>query len=210
MHKMRDKVVAQFPIVLLTLVSIIQALALELMWGKITAADYLWQFSLDTIVTWGMISATLMGILQLWITYSTLVIGFTWRPDISDSILPFVIGLLEFLMINLIDATVNPFWFYVLALLFVITNWVVHTTLRRARRELENEAFFRNRAPATWWDFRGAMVTIVLFVLFGMSITVFNSLTWLALLGIATANVVLVVQMSISSRLWNAMMEVEE
>lgn len=207
---MRNKVLSQFPLVLLTLISIIQALALELMWTKIISADYLGDFSLSTLVTWGMISVTLMGILQLWITYSTLVIGFTWRPGISDSIIPFVIGIQEFLMIDLISESFNVLWLYVLASLFIVGNWVAHTTFKRARLEPENKGFFRNRKAASLKDFRGAITIIALLVVFGMLITVLENSDWVALLAMLIANGALIYQMLNSNRLWNDIMAVDE
>jgi len=207
---MRNRIISQFPIVLLTLVSIIQALALELMWEQITSADYLWELSLDAIVIWGMITVTLMGILQLWITYSMMVMGFTWQPGIGDSILPFVIGILEFLMINLIGSQFNPLWLYVLASLFVITNWVVHSSLRKARIEGKNESFFRDRDRATLKDFAGAIAIVLVCVIFGMLTTVFREQLWVALIAVVTMNIALVLQMYTSGRFWQAMMAVED
>ena len=210
MNKMRERALAHFPIVLLTLISIIQALALELLWGKLSTADYLWDLSVTTIIIWGMFSATLMGIVQIWITYSTLVIGFTWRPSLADSILPFVVGILEFLMINLIDESLNVLWLYVLASLFVIVNWIVHSSFKRARLEPENAAYFRNLAPASLKDFRGAIAIIVILVLFGMIITVLEAAHIFALLAIGFANTVIVLQIVNSRRLWNSIIDVEE
>jgi hypothetical protein len=77
MNDMRARAVSQFPIVLLTLVSIIQALALELLWSKVSESDFLWNFDIKALVGWGMLSVALMGILQIWVMYSTIVIGFT-------------------------------------------------------------------------------------------------------------------------------------
>ena len=65
MRSMRDRAKAQFPFVLLTLISIIQALALELLWGKVTSSAFLFQPTLDAVVAWGMVSVTLLGILQI-------------------------------------------------------------------------------------------------------------------------------------------------
>ena len=99
MSKMRSRALTQFPTVLVTLVSIIQALALELMWSKIISSDYLWNLTIESVIAWGTISVSLLGILQIWVLYSTLVIGFTWRPTLRDSILPFLLGIQEFTMV---------------------------------------------------------------------------------------------------------------
>ena len=135
MNNMRKRAMAQFPIILLTLVSIIQALALELVWGVIIEADYLWALTLNALVAWGTISVTLLCILQIWVLYSTMVIGFTWRPSLRDSILPFFLGLQEFVLISFIGPTFSALWLYVLATMFLFANYIAHLTFRRARSE---------------------------------------------------------------------------
>ncbi|MBT8145833.1 MAG: hypothetical protein KJN90_03220, partial [Gammaproteobacteria bacterium] len=86
MSKLRQRAQENFPAVLLTLISIIQALALELLWGKITGTESLWQTDMVALVGWGMVSVTLLGILQIWIMYSCMVMGFVWLPSLRDSI----------------------------------------------------------------------------------------------------------------------------
>jgi len=44
---------AQFPAVLLTLISIIQALAMELMWSKIMNSDFLFSGDFSALIIWG-------------------------------------------------------------------------------------------------------------------------------------------------------------
>lgn len=145
MSTFRNRALDQFPMVLLTLVSIIQALALELLWGKITDTEVLWQFSSSSLVAWSMISVTMLGILQIWITYSCLVMGFRWLPGLRDSIFPFIIGIQEFIWIDLIATDHTGLWLLVLASVFVSANVMSHQSLRRARQEPDNQAFF----PAT-------------------------------------------------------------
>ena len=50
MGSMGDRAQAHFPTVLLTLISIIQALALELLWAKIMKSEFLWTFNRDAIL----------------------------------------------------------------------------------------------------------------------------------------------------------------
>ena len=203
MNVVRRRALNQFPMVLLTLVSIIQALALELMWGKISGGGaYLWQWNMDALVAWGTISVTLLGILQVWILYATLVIGFTWLPTLRDSVLPFVLGILEFTMISLVGPEFNALWLYALASLFLFGNYVAHVSFRRARIEPDNAAFFAGRPPATWKDFIWAFSNIGLLILFGMAYTALGGPAWLALFSIVFANFVLIVQIVGSRRLW--------
>ena len=61
MSNLRERAQEHFPAVLLTLISIIQALALELLWGKITGTESLWQTDMVALVGWGMVSVTLNG-----------------------------------------------------------------------------------------------------------------------------------------------------
>lgn len=76
MNHIRLRAQKEFPAVLLTLISIIQSLALELMWSTIMSLEFLWQFSMTSLVAWGMLSVVLMGILLNSVLYTTLVMGF--------------------------------------------------------------------------------------------------------------------------------------
>ena len=75
MNKMRTRAQVHFPTVLLTLISIIQALALELMWSKIVESEWLWEFNMQAVIGWGMILVSFLSILQVWVMYSTMVMG---------------------------------------------------------------------------------------------------------------------------------------
>lgn len=209
-NRMRSRVMTQFPVILLTLISIIQALALELLWGTIVDGDYLWQWDLQAIVAWGSISVTMLGILQVWVLYSTLVLGFTWRPTMRDMLLPFLIGLLEFILVSLIGPDFSALWLYTLAGIFLFGNTVAHITFRRARREIENTAFFRGRSSATWRDFIWTFSNIFLLIILGMLYTALRSPDWIALTAMVFANLALLVQMVTSRRLWKAIVDTED
>lgn len=210
MSKMRSRALTQFPTVLVTLVSIIQALALELMWSKIISSDYLWNLTIESVIAWGTISVSLLGILQIWVLYSTLVIGFTWRPTLRDSILPFLLGIQEFTMVSLIGPQFNALWLYVLASLFLFANYIAHISFRRARLEPDNEPFFRGREPATWRDFRWSFSTIFAFTVLGILFTALENSHAVALTAIVFANFVLAIQVVSSRRLWRAILETED
>jgi hypothetical protein len=127
--------------VLLTLISIIQAVALELLWNKASGSEFLYESSLEAVIGWGMASVSLMGVLAIWVMYSTTLICFTWRPGLRDSILPFVIGIQEFCLIALVSEEFNVMWLYVLASIFLVGNWVSHSTFARARANPANARF---------------------------------------------------------------------
>ena len=209
MNDMRARAVSQFPIVLLTLISIIQALALVLLWSKISDSDFLWNFDIKALVGWGMLSVALMGILQIWVMYSTIVIGFTWRPSLRDSVLPFVIGIQQFMMISTISPTFNVMWLYVLASIFLVGNGVAHITYKRARADTNNDFFFKCRDPATFKNFAGPFLIISMLVGLGMLSTVLDDPNWLVLTAIVFANGALAMQIILSRALWAAIMNLE-
>jgi len=210
MSKIRNRAQAHFPTVLLTLISIIQALALELMWSKIVDSEWLWVFDLQALIGWGMILAVLLGILQIWVMYSTMVMGFIWQPYLRDSIIPFFIGIQEFMLVTLIGEEFNVLWLYVLGSIFISGNWVSHSSFRRARQDPENDDFFGTRKPATLRDFWPAIAIVSGLVLFGIAIEVTQNQTWLPLLALLFANAVLVGQTFNFRRLWRSIMGLNE
>ena len=206
MQKMRSRAKSHFPSVLLTLISIIQALALELMWSKIVESDFPWSWGFPALIGWGMIGVSFLGILQIWIMYSTMVMGFVWQPLLRDSIIPFIIGIQEFLLITLISDQFSALWLYVLGSLFVIANWVSHNSLQRARLDPENEAFLSKTEPATLRDFGPAIGIVSSLVLFGIMIDLTGDQSWIPLGAIAFANIALLMQIVASRRLWQNLM----
>jgi hypothetical protein len=147
MNIMKTSAQAYFPSVLLTLVSIIQALALELMWSKIVESEWLWKFNMKAVIGWGITLVAFLGIIQVWVMYSTMVMGFIWQPDLKDSIIPFVIGIQEFMLVTLIGEEFNTLWLYVLGSVFISANWVSHSSLRRGRQDPEKKNFL---ARSNW------------------------------------------------------------
>lgn len=208
-NRISERVMTQFPVILLTFISIIQALALELMWGKVVDADYLWNWNFQALIAWGSIVVSMLGILQVWVLYSTLVLGFAWRPSMRDLLLPFLIGILQFTMVSLLGPVFNPLWLYTLAAIFLFGNYVAHITFRKARALEVNAAFFVGRTPATWRDFIWAFTNIFTLTLLGILYTALGNPNWVALLAIAFANVALIVQMVTSGRLWAAISEAD-
>ncbi len=61
MSSMRDRARAQFPMILLTLISIIQALALELLWSQVTDSAFLYELNTAALLGWGMVREPLLN-----------------------------------------------------------------------------------------------------------------------------------------------------
>ena len=62
METMRERAKEHLPHVLLTLLSIMQALALELLWDRVTSEDYLFHPSLQSALYLGQMLTTFLGI----------------------------------------------------------------------------------------------------------------------------------------------------
>jgi len=190
MESMRRRAKEHLPHVLLTLLSIIQALALELLWTHLEAADYLFVPDWRTAIYWLQAISTFLGILVIWLVYATNVMRFRWVPSIGDSVHPFVVGLLQFMMIEVMGPGGGVgWWLLLLALIFAIMNWVAHSTMYRARRDGDNEEFFRDVPPATPRDFYPAVTTVAGLALFGLYLVLAPDnllVSLLALCGTAT------------------------
>jgi hypothetical protein len=165
---MRTRAKENLPHVLLTLLSIIQALALELLWTHLETAEYLFAGGWPRLIYWLEAVSMFLGILVIWLVYAANVMRFRWVPSIGDSVHPFVIGLLQFMMIELLGPDGIGWWMLLLAAIFGIMNWVAHSTMRRARHDGDNDEFFRNVPPATFRDFYPAATTVAGLAVFGL------------------------------------------
>lgn len=199
-----------FPAVLLTLISIIQALSLELLWGKVRESPHFWVGDWVTLLEVLQVAAVLQGILIIWLLYSSLVMRFRWVPSIWDSIIPFGIGILQFILIDLVGPDTMTAWFVGLALIFGVVAWASQTVFRRARRDPENRAFFEHTPPATLADFSSAFLAIGALLLFGLAIHLVGERSWIALLGLALANGCLSYQIELHRRFWSLLLDAEE
>jgi hypothetical protein len=159
-NPMRERARIQLPSVTLTLLSMVQALALELLWSKIREGGFLYAGGWPAAIAWAQIGVMGLGILQVWLFQVSLVLRFEWVPAPRDSILPFAIGALEFTLIDLIGPTWLGAWFFGFGLVFALSMWTSQMTFRRARTEPANAAFFERVAPAIWRDFVPAAIGI--------------------------------------------------
>ncbi|MDA1077373.1 MAG: hypothetical protein O3A63_21900 [Proteobacteria bacterium] len=163
---------AHMPMVLLTLLSILQALALELLWAHVREHDYLTEPTWTAFIAWVQIGTTLLGVLLIWVLYTSMVMRFRWVPSTSDSLYPFLIGILEFVMIAALGPESLGYWFATLGVLFGITTAAMQMVLRRARLDGENDEWFASIAPATLRDFYPSASAVVVLVGFGTALGV--------------------------------------
>jgi hypothetical protein len=206
MDTMRTRSKDLLPSVLLTLLSIIQALALEMLWARFDESPYLWAGGWVSVLGWVQVAAMLLGILQIWLFYTSLAMRFRWLPATRDSILPFVIGILEFTLIDLLGPdTLGP-WFCIFALIFAVSTWESHKIFSRARQDPENREFFDGVERAGLRDFAPAIASVGGLALFGVALQISGSPPWLALAGLVAAVVMLVYQVEVIRRYWDRTM----
>ena len=153
MNKVRERVKFNVPAVVLTLLGIVQAFALELLWTFVAAEDALVTFNLEGVFLGLQSLSIFLAILGVWLVYASAVTRFVWVPSFLELVLPFWVGLIQFLLIELMGVKDFPIWLLLTAILFATLHWIGQTTMLKARRDPENASFFDRTSPATWRDF---------------------------------------------------------
>lgn len=190
------------PSIIITVLSMIQALALELYWTKIQSADFLWLGGWDAIVGWMQLVVMLLGIIQIWLMYVSTILRFSWLPSMQDTVTPFAIGLLEFGMISLMGPDNLGIWFLILAAIFGVSIWAAHMIHRQARKDPENHYFFQNLPPADWRDFKGSFVVTTILGVLGATLWISGDAGFLAMAGLLFAAAAILRQLHISHQYW--------
>lgn len=191
MENIRNRATDSFPTVLLTLLSIVQALALELLWENLHDRADLNELTWPALVSWLQIAASLSGLILIWLVYAGLVMRFRWTPSTGDSIMPFFIGLIEFLMIDMLGPGNFGQWIIVLAVVFATMVGVSHHIMRRARLDPANDEFFEKYSPATARDFTAHSIIVVAMTGVGAWLWLGGDQLWLAFTGVIGILVVL-------------------
>jgi len=203
---MRERAKNQMPMVLLTLLSIIQALALELLWVHVTGEANLMQLSWLSVLSWLQIAVTLLGIMLIWLLYSSMTMRFSWVPSPGDSLVPIGIGLLEFTLIACLGLNYLMPWFLILAVIFGAMTAALHSIFRRARQDPDNRAFFSITAPATRRDFYPTVAVVSVLALFGISLGLTGDQRYLALIALIVAAGIHLHQIYLNHARWRTAM----
>jgi hypothetical protein len=206
----RARAKAHMPMVLLTLLSILQALALELLWTHIREHGYLMTATWEAALSWLQIAATLFGVLLIWLLYSGMVMRFLWVPTTSDTLYPFVIGILEFVLIAVLGPDGLAVWFVVLAALFGITTLALQFVLRRARLDGENDEWFEGIPPATLRDFYPVITVVATLAGLGIALGVSGHQGLLAVVALLVAIGAIAHQLYLHNLFWSRSMARED
>lgn len=205
-NSIRNRTKEYFPTVLLTLLSIVQAIALELLWGVIVDEQSLYEFSITAVVGWIQISASLLGIILIWVVYAGNVMRFRWVPNLGDSVYPFLVGILEFWLVASIGEHKLGFWLIALAGTFALMTWVGQITMRRARFDSDNDQFFRSVQPATFRDFLPQAVVVAILIIGGATCWLFPPNTLTEGFIVTVTLIFLVTQYVSAARYWESSM----
>lgn len=209
MNTIRNRAKDHMPVVLLTLLSIVQALALELLWAHIRSHDYLFDATWAALLGWMQVLATMLGVLLIWLIYASVVMRFRWVPATADSIFPFLIGIVEFTLIAGLGVEHLGIWFLTMAFIFAVMTWVSHLTYRRARQDAENAEFFRVIGPAGIRDYVPTMINVSVMAAAGAFFAVTGYRGWFALIALLALVAVLCFQIILTDRYWRLSTEPE-
>lgn len=210
MSVIRNRAKNNFPMVLLTLLSIVQALAFELLWEEIRNHHEFYEVSWVAVGGWTRIVTTFLGIILIWHSYASNAMRFRWVPSTSDSFFPFVIGVVEFTMVGNLDSDAVPQWLLMLAILFVAIPWVSHHDMRRSREEAENEEFFKGRNRASGKDIYPMAAIVATLCVFSGLVWLMDGSAWISGLASLIALVIIIVQMVVMNNFWVMSMTLEE
>lgn len=177
----KNRAKENFPSVLLTLLSIVQAIALEEIWGQLQASTYLYEATWLALLGGLQMGLSLLTIILIWLLYVDLVLRIRFTPTALDAVLPFFVGLLQFLLIAMATPETLGQWAMVLAVLLAFVSYISHKTMRRARQDEHNDALFKNISPATKRDFLNRGFFIVIFLLAGMWLYISGDQGYIAL-----------------------------
>jgi hypothetical protein len=206
MDSIRNRARDLFPTVLLTLLSIVQALAIEFLWDHFRNRPELYAATLEAVMGWLQIAASLNVIVLIWLAYAGMVMRFKWTPTTADSVWPFLVGLIQFLLIDLMGSDNLGRWLLVLALLFGLMNVVNHLAMRRARGDAENSEFFSRFEPATRKDFAPMIIVVVVLMIASGLLWNSDNSGWPAIAVLIVILLGLINEMRNASRYWRMSM----
>jgi hypothetical protein len=162
---LRARAKAQFPSVLLTLTSIIQAIALESLWSRFSELAEPDGFLAIPVEAWLQSGAMLLAIMVLWIYYAQLVMRLVWVPRLADSLIPFALGVAQFLEIDTLGREDVALWLAPFPVIFLLCFAGWNLTIARAGDESENADLMATFRPENGLVRYGPMLGSVVFLM---------------------------------------------
>ena len=204
MNSIRNRARDYFPSVLLTLVSIIQAIALESLADRARDRPELYETSWDALLGWLQLAVSFNIIILIWLIYVGFVMRFRWTPTVTDSVMPFFVGLIEFSMIELIGHEKLGEWVLTLGLVSAVVTILAHRLMRRARSDPENRQFFDGVPRATLRDHAPQIITVIFSAVAGAWLWYSRDYGWFALVILLIALIATAYNAYLQSKFWRA------
>jgi hypothetical protein len=187
--------------------SIIQALALEFLWDDVRVAERALRW--DAVSTWLQIVVDMLGIVQVWLIYTSATMRVRWTPSMRDLLIPFLIGILEFILIDLTGPDYRGLWFLTLAAVYVVASWDAQSVFSRARADPDNVDFFRRFRPPGRFDRYESVVIIGTLIGFGLVAEFVDDPPGMVLTGLLFSCAVLIYRMELARRFWDRSMSID-
>lgn len=202
MENIRSRARQQLPSVMLTLLSIVQAIALESFWSNALELNLSLSPTLLNITAWLLSIVTLLLIVLIWLVSVSLVMRFEWTPSVTDLTQPFFVGLGQLLLIEAMMPQRISAWFAVLALFFMFVYFSNQSAYRRARQDPTNSQFFATLQPATWRDHLPNLLYIGLLGAWAGWLYLSPGLGWISTIALITSAVVCAGQLRSLTVFW--------
>lgn len=191
------------PNLTLTLLSIVQALALEVLWSGLPEQPHLWNGGLLAVVGWLQVFALFLGIVVMWVSFVGMVLRMTWVPSVREAVVPFGLGVAEFVLASMLAPHYLVYWLLILAAFFAFATWTGVDIFRAASREPENRELFEKRRFERW-DYYGPLYFFVAALMISAALVAWQGVnSWAGVLAVLVANGTLLIQLSIIRHYWN-------
>ena len=127
-HKLKDS----FSLVYLTLLSVIQGVALADL-ALVVGAGYQ-QF---TVVRWLLVLVNFGMVITVWHQFTMHITLWSWIPDLRDAIIVFIIGAVELVFNHTISLSLSA-WLFIVAIFAIMAILAIWYVGQRAKEESEN------------------------------------------------------------------------
>jgi len=138
----------------------------------------------------------------IWVVYASNAMRFRWVPITTDSVYPFLIGLIEFMLVESLGTGETGQWLILMALTFGMMVLVSHRTMLRARQDDDNATFFDQFQPATVRDFVPHIAIVVGLAMAGIYLIVSDGRGVFELFAALAAAAIVVWQFIEAAKFW--------
>ena len=130
-----------FPLLQITLVGMVVAIALEALVARLQEVDAAFALTRESLVIWLQGIFLFQVAVYLWVAYAVLAFLASWSMRWVDFVAPFFLGVVLFATIALIGTERMDVWFGLIALAFFSGTWIFLRNAAVAASDPENVYF---------------------------------------------------------------------